>query len=151
MNALALLDNAKTPAERRSAILALEQAALSLPADARVESPVRHYFAPGQYAREILLCEGELTGGKLHRHAHLNVISRGAVLVYTEFGTQVYRAPCTFVSQPGTKRVVLPLETTVWTTIHANPNELRDIAALEAEILAPDYEALGHVEQEALA
>lgn len=143
MNPLALLQNAKTPAERRHAICALEAAALALPVEAREVAPLRHHFAPGQYAREIFLPKGTLTGGRIHRHAHVNVISKGRCLVYTEFGTDLLEAGDTFVSEPGTKRVVLVLDDVLWTTVHANPTNSRDIAWLEEQVIAPSYEAIG--------
>ena len=146
MNLIALLNDAKTQPERREAILALERAALALPPGSLETAPLRHHFAPGQYAREIFLKANTLTGGKLHRHAHVNILSMGRCLVYTEFGTELLVAPETFISQPGTKRVVLPLEDIVWTTVHANPTDSRDIAWIEQQIIAPSYEAIGMVE-----
>lgn len=143
MNPLALLDNAKTPTERRAAILAIEAEALALPPECREQAPLRHHFAPGQYAREIYLKKNTLTGGRIHRHAHVNVLSMGRCLVYTEFGTELLIAPETFVSRPGTKRLVLPLEDVVWTTFHANPTDSRDIPWLEDQIIAPSYAAIG--------
>lgn len=100
--------------------------------------PVRHVFAPGMYAREMTIPEGQIIVGKIHRHAHVNVISMGRVRVVTEFGSEELCAPCTFVSEPGTKRVVYAMETTVWTTVHAT-NET-DLAAIEREVIAESYE-----------
>lgn len=102
--------------------------------------PVKHVFAPGCYAREITMPEGLVVFGKLHRHAHVNVISRGRVRVLTEFGCEELVAPCTFVSQPGTQRMVLILEDTVWTTVHIT--DKTDLAAIEREVIADNYEQL---------
>ena len=51
-------------------------------------------------------------------------------------------APFTMVSRPGTKRVGLAIEDTVWTTIHATSLEGEEITpellqALEAELIDP--------------
>jgi hypothetical protein len=102
--------------------------------------PVTHHFAPGLYAREILLPAGSVVVGKIHRHAHINTISKGRVSVATEFGLQEYVAPYTFVSKPGTKRAVVAHEDTIWTTYH--PTEETDLAKIEEYVIAPSYEAL---------
>jgi hypothetical protein len=133
----------------RDRILALEQAALRLPRELQTTAAdyvTRHHFAPGCYAREIELPADSIVIGKIHRHAHVNVVSKGHVVVYTPTGLEEIRAPATFISKPGTKRVVVALEDTVWTTIHVT-NET-DLEKIEAEIIAPSFGALGvdHVE-----
>lgn len=100
----------------------------------------RHHFAPDTYGRELLMPAGVTIVGKIHRHAHVNVVSMGRVRVYTEHEGEVeITAPCTFVSVPGTKRAVHILEDCVWTTIHANPSNTTDLAQLEREIIMPDF------------
>lgn len=106
----------------------------------QVNCPLKHHFAPGAYAREILLPKGSLVIGKIHKHAHINVISKGCVSVMTEEGRKDLRAPCTFVSEVGTKRAVFAHEDTVWTTVHVS-NET-DLAKLEEEIIAKTYDEI---------
>jgi hypothetical protein len=43
------------------------------------------------------------------------------------------------ISSAGTKRALYTLEDTVWTTVHLNPSNTRDIDQLVAEITAPTY------------
>ena len=50
--------------------------------------------------------------------------------------------PCTMVSTAGTKRALYAHEDTTWTTIHANPDEERDIEKLEDFIIAKTYDGL---------
>jgi len=107
--------------------------------DADKVCPLVHHFAPGLYAREILLPAGSVVVGKIHRHAHINTISRGRVTVATEFGTEELVGPCTFVSTPGTKRVVVAHEDTIWTTYH--PTEENDLGLIEQQVIAPTFEA----------
>lgn len=103
--------------------------------------PVRHHFAPHCYAREMFLPAGICVVGKIHKHAHVNTISQGRVSVLTEQeGVQTLHAPLTFVSSPGTKRVVWVHEDTVWTTVHVT--EETDLAKIEAEIIATSFEEL---------
>lgn len=101
----------------------------------------RHHFAPGQYAREIELPAGKVVVGKIHRHAHVNVLSKGKVKVFTEGeGSKTYEAPLTFISQPGTKRVVYAVTDAIWTTVHVT--DKTDLADIEAEIIAPTFDDL---------
>lgn len=99
----------------------------------------QHHFAPGVYGRTMIIPKGMVVVGKIHKHAHLNVITRGVIKVVTEFGEDTYTGPKTFVSKPGTKRAVYAIEETEWITIHANPDNLTNIRELEEQIIAPSF------------
>lgn len=105
--------------------------------------PIRHHFAPHCYGREMFLKAGHSVVGKIHKHAHINTISMGRVLVFTEGeGELELAAPCTFVSSPGTKRVVHVLEDTIWTTSHVTSMampQLSDLPQIEREVIATDF------------
>lgn len=124
---------------RREAILRLQDAIISEGRDVGPAScPVKHHFAPGSYGREMTLPAGLVVVGKIHKHAHINVISKGRVQVFTEQeGVLELAAPYTFVSSPGTKRVVHVLEETVWTTVHVT--DKTDLAEIEREVIATDF------------
>ena len=124
---------------RRVAILRLQDAIVYGGLDVgHAACPVQHHFAPGAYGREMTLPAGLVVVGKIHRHAHINVISKGRVQVFTEQdGVLELAAPCTFVSSPGTKRVVHVLEETVWTTVHVT--DKTDLAEIEREVIATDF------------
>lgn len=130
----------------RNRILALQDAMLALPEEYTKASMaacvVTHHFAPGLYVREMLIPEGTVIIGKLHRHAHANTVSLGKLEVATEFDKYQIHAPYTFVSEPGTKRVVVALTDVIWTTYHLNPSDTRDLAELEKQIIASDYKEL---------
>lgn len=136
-----------TPQQVRSKILGLQEAML---ADPRFDKeckdfPVKHFKAPGMIGRQMLIPKGSIIVGKIHKHAHLNQISYGHVRVMTEFGPMEINGAHTFTSEPGTKRVVLALEDTLWTTFHLNPNDYDpdnedDMSKLENEIIAKSYE-----------
>ncbi|HLH92068.1 MAG TPA: hypothetical protein VKX28_26850 [Xanthobacteraceae bacterium] len=103
---------------------------------------VRHWFAPGIYARELMIPAGTLLTGKIHKAAHLCIMSAGDMEVLTEGGIVRVKAPFTLVSPPGTKRIALAHADTVWTTIH--PSTETDLDKLEAELIAEsedDYQA----------
>ena len=124
---------------RREAIMRLQDAIVYGGLDVGPAAcPVQHHFAPGAYGREMTLPAGLVVVGKIHKHAHLNVISKGRVQVFTEQdGVLELAAPCTFVSSPGTKRVVHVLEETVWTTVHVT--DKTDLAEIEREVIATDF------------
>lgn len=124
---------------RREAIMRLQDAIVYGGLDVGPAScPVQHHFAPGAYGREMTLPAGLVVVGKIHKHAHINVISKGRVQVFTEQdGVLELAAPCTFVSSPGTKRVVHVLEETVWTTVHVT--DKTDLAEIEREVIATDF------------
>lgn len=125
----------------REKIDALETLMLREP---QVEIEPVHHFAHGLYAREITIKAGTLLTGKIHRTEHLNIISKGRIIVWTEDGMREVAAPFTMVSRPGTKRVGYALEDTVWTTIHATMET--DLARLERELIAPTRAALAEKE-----
>tara|TARA_R110002167_G_scaffold6249_7_gene28544 strand:- start:2718 stop:3218 length:501 start_codon:yes stop_codon:yes gene_type:complete len=100
-----------------------------------------HHFAPNLYAREMHIPQGQVIVGKIHKHAHVNNISVGKIAVSTEFGeVEVYEAPHQWVSQPGTKRAVLAVEDTIWTTYH--PTKETDLSLIEEQVIAKDFEEL---------
>lgn len=124
---------------RREAILRLQDAIIHGGLDVGAEScPVKHHFANGSYGREMYLPAGLVVVGKIHKHSHVNCISKGRVRVYTEQeGMVELVAPITFVSSPGTKRVVYVDEDTVWTTVHVT--DKTDLADIEAEVISQDF------------
>lgn len=124
---------------RRKAIMHLQDAIVYGGLDVGPAAcPVQHHFAPGAYGREMTIPAGLVVVGKIHKHAHINVISKGRVQVFTEQdGVLELAAPCTFVSSPGTKRVMHVLEETVWTTVHVT--DKTDLAEIEREVIATDF------------
>ena len=124
----------------RAAILALEDRMIELYGGGEHTEtfPLTHRFADGVYAREILLPAGTLVIGKIHRYAHLNIITKGRVAVLTEFGVEELEAPYTFTSLAGTKRVVFAYEDTIWTTLHGTQHT--DPDTVEEDIICKSFE-----------
>jgi hypothetical protein len=130
----------------RDGIMQLQSQMLEMPD--QLDLPLKHHFAPGCYAREIFIPKGTLVIGKIHKHSHLNIISKGSVMVATEFGPLEFSAPHTFVSEVGVKRAVYALEDTIWTTIHVTDET--DLDKIEDYVIAKSYdelEALGLTKQ----
>ena len=113
-------------------------------AEVDTEEWVNHIFAPGVYAREMTIKKGQLIIGKIHKTSHINIISKGDISVKTQFGTWRYQAPCSFVSEVGTKRVVFAHEDTVWTTIH--PTEETDLDKIEEDVIAKSYDEIPNID-----
>ena len=118
-----------TPQDARAKVMALEDEIAKLP---QVDCPVKHYFSPGLYAREMTIPAGVVLTGAVHRTEHLCTISAGRIVVESGHGPVELCAPCTFVSQPGIKRAGYAIEETVFTTYHATTTT--DLDALCEEL-----------------
>jgi hypothetical protein len=106
----------------------------------QVGCPVIHHFAPGIYAREVTMCANAVFIGKIHKHAHLNIVSKGQVTFTDETGTRTVKAPYTFRSNAGSKKALYIHEETVWTTIHGTDET--DIETIESEFVIENVEDL---------
>lgn len=109
----------------------------------QIDIPVTHHFAPGIYARSIVIPKGATLTGHIHLTEHLNIVSKGELSVMTEHGIERVSAGAHIVSKPGIKRVGYAHEETIWTTIHATDET--DHAKLEALLVVKtfaDFEAL---------
>ncbi|MFM0151448.1 hypothetical protein [Paraburkholderia sediminicola] len=85
----------------------------------QVECPVWHHFAPGLYARQMLIRAGTVLTGAVHKTEHLCIVS-GDINVTTDDGVQRIRnLQLVIASKPGTKRAGYAHEDTIWTTVHA--------------------------------
>lgn len=105
-----------------------------------IEPSVKHHFSEGSYGREMEIPAGAVIVGKIHKHSHINVISKGTIKVWTEYDVVTYEAPITFVSKPLTKRLVKAMTDTVWTTIHVTAET--DLDKIENEVITDSYEGL---------
>lgn len=125
----------------REKVLALEARMLEQP---QLDLPVKHHFAPGLYARELFIPKGTLLTGKIHKTEHLNVMASGELSVLIDDAVRRVRAPLVVLSRPGTKRIALAHEDTVWITFHAT-NET-DVPTLEQMLVCDtDAEYLEHM------
>ena len=139
--------------EIRARILAIEASLFRVEAaggdvtsDLSELMPLKHIFAPGAYGRQITVPPRHWVIGKIHKHAHLNFVMKGRCVVLTEDGPMVIQAPYSFVSSPGTKRVVLALEELVWSTVHLTSST--DLEEIEDEVIAKSYAEFDTIEQD---
>jgi hypothetical protein len=102
--------------DMRGKVFALEDQLNKLP---QVECPVWNHFAPGLYARKMLIPKGVTLTGAIHKTEHLCVIS-GDITVTTDDGVKrITDAHAILTSKPGAKRAGYAHEDTYWTTVHA--------------------------------
>lgn len=93
----------------------LAEIMLELPqADVRL----RHIFGPGTYAREMFAPAGTIVVGRIHKEACINVCSAGSAVVRVDDKVFFVQAPATFVSAPGSRKLVYVIDDLVWTNLH---------------------------------
>lgn len=124
----------------------LEEALKKVP---QVECPVKHYFAPGIYAREITIKKGTVLTGAIHKTENLVILSCGRLQLVTESGTIEISAPHILTVKPGTKNAAYALEDSVWTNFF--PTEETDVDKL-VELLTESKasELLGGIDNKQL-
>jgi hypothetical protein len=103
----------------------------------QVDIPIRHFFSPGVYAREITIPAGTLLTGRIHKYTQLNILSGGEISVLTDDGMKRVCAPFTVVSPPGTKRIAYAHSDCTWTTILAtdetDPDKMEELFTVGTE------------------
>lgn len=119
----------------RAWIQDLETALKHLP---QIEMDVKHYYSKGVYGRELAIPKDTLVIGKIHKNQTMNVILKGEVTVLSMEGAVKIAAPYTFVSSPGTKRVIYAHENSVWITFHGTHET--ELDKIEDEIIAKTYD-----------
>ena len=142
--------------ENRTKVVALESAISNAIDGGELEDVMdkcilTHHFAPivddygcGTYARELFMPKGTVIVGKIHRESHVNIISKGKVVVHTENGKETLQAPHTFISPAGIKRAVYIEEDTIWTTIHLTKNlGVENLETIENEVIAKTFAEIG--------
>lgn len=122
------------PAPAREAIARMEQFLAQLP---QSDLPPEHYFAAGMYGRRLAIPADQFVVGKIHRHEHFVLLIKGTVTINTDRGMETIHAPHVWVSPPGAKRVLYTHEDCEFFTTHLNPDDTRDLEAIEAEVIEP--------------
>lgn len=102
-----------------------------------VEMPLTHYFSGELYAREIFMPAGALVVGRIHMYDTISVVSQGEALVFSSgAGVTRVKAPATFMSSAGGRRILIILKDMVFTTMHItterDPDKLREIFSVDS-------------------
>jgi hypothetical protein len=90
---------------------------------------ITNYIKGGVYAREMKAPAGIVITGKVHEFDHINILSEGEISVMTDDGMKRVKAPYTFESKSGIRRIGYTHTPITWTSIHAT--EMTDINELE--------------------
>lgn len=116
----------------KSSILRLERDLLEMP---QAAIKTTHTFKPGIYERTINIPAWTVLTGAAHRTDYTVRLDKGTIAVNTDSGMEILTAPATFRAKAGAKRVGRVFEDdVVWTDIYDNPDNCRDLAALEARL-----------------
>jgi hypothetical protein len=133
--------------EHRARMDALEAAILAECEPLDLE--IRHYFADGTYTREMILPQGAVVTGRIHKTSTVNILTKGRMRVVTDEGEYEVAAPHVFVSGAGVKKAGHALEDSIW--INVFPWDGIKTADEMVEALSyPSYAALEHDLQEKL-
>ena len=97
-----------------------------------------HYFADGQYGRELRIPAQTFVVGKIHLHEHLVMLASGEATINTDKGMERIKGPKMWVSPAGAKRALFTHTECVFWTTHQNLSNTQDLAALEAAIIEPE-------------
>lgn len=106
----------------------LEAAMRKLP---QVDCPLKHYFIPGLYVREIQIAAGTILVGYVHTQPCITTLSKGKIAISDGQETVVYEAPMTMICPAGSKKAGYALEDSVWSdayvTEETNIDKLKDL------------------------
>jgi hypothetical protein len=95
------------------------------------EAPVTHLFEPGEYVREMRVPAGMLLTGAEHLLGHRLELIEGSVLMFAPEGKFEFDAYAFMDTKPGFHAVVYTVTDMVARSRHPNPDEARDVVALE--------------------
>ena len=101
---------------------------------------INHYFTEGIYVRESIIPSDMFVIGKKHKHSCMNILSKGSMfLIDIHTGDRAFiKAPFTFISEAGVQKAALTLEECVFSNIHNNIDNERDINILENRYVEED-------------
>lgn len=86
--------------------------------DIGVNLPLTHTLTKGLYSREVFLPKGAVLTSKVHKEAHQFVLLKGAMVIINEEGAVRITAPFHGTTMPGSTRMGVALEDSIWTTFH---------------------------------
>lgn len=91
------------------------------------EVPQHHVFTPGIYLRSVFMPAQTLVTSRIHLTEHPFIISAGIVSVCEDgTGWVTHQAPYIGVTKSATRRMLFCHTDVIWSTAHANPEEVRD-------------------------
>jgi len=114
----------------------------------QIEIPVKNYFVPGVYIREIFMPKGTVLTGKIHKYPQFHVITKGEMSILIDGEMVRLKAPINIMSPAGAKRLAIAHEDTLWLMVHGTYET--DIAKIEKHFTCDtEEEYLNFVAEEA--
>ena len=99
------------------------------------ELPTHHLFPKDLYVREVFMKKGDIILTRVHMVEHAFIVSCGVFLVWSdENGWEKVTAFHSGITKPGTRRLILILEDTIFTTVHPNPKNETDPDKIVEEV-----------------
>ena len=96
------------------------------------DCPLEHSLPDGMYVRKITMPAGSIIVSRIHKFDNPFFITKGKLSVVSENeGIVEYTAPFMGITKPNTRRILFVHEETDWTTVHLNPENIRDIPEIE--------------------
>lgn len=80
---------------------------------------VVHNFSDNLYAKQMSIPKGCSIGKHIHDYNHLSILAKGAVLLRTDEGEQMFEAPACIEIKKNIEHSLVALEDSVWFCIHA--------------------------------
>lgn len=108
----------------------------------QVKCEIEHIFSDGIYSRIMKVPAGTFVIGKRHRFKTLNIMTKGKAIIHTGDNNKAKEisAPCTFVSEPLSRKMAFFIEDSEWMNVH--PTEETDVDRIEELFIMPEEEYL---------
>lgn len=104
------------------------------------ELPTNHLFPRGLYVREVFMKKGDIILTRVHMVEHAFIVSCGVFLQWSdENGWEKITAFHSGITKPGTRRLIVILEDTIFSTVHANPANETDPEKIVEEVTFNHY------------
>lgn len=133
-DALAVFDESRALSRQESRELVVQMQERLLEME-QAEIVTYHCFKPGIYERTIKVPPWTVLTGAAHRTSYRVRLEKGVIAVNTDEGVKTLVGPCEFDVEAGFQRAGRVFdEEVVWTDIYANPDNCRDIDALEERL-----------------
>lgn len=141
MDSLTLLDDAVSLIGKRLAEAGIHVFAEELCGIEQRSLLVEHSFAPGLYIRTMHIPADTVLVGASHLTEH-SCHYEGDITVWSMHGCKRFTGSGDVVSVPGDQRVGYAHADTVWSTVHSNPDDCRNLATIEARLVVEPIPAM---------
>ena len=97
-----------------------------------------HEFCNGLYCRTISIPADAVIVGAQHKHESFFIVRSRAIVIVGPSGPETYSAGHVGVSPAGIKRAIYAIDDSVFTTMHANPENETDLTKIWEKLVYDD-------------